>query len=154
MSAIASWYDSASLLMPSDQDLFDELTFYTLSHRDPRFIHQHVVDAYAAQHADEHTKPMKVVFALVGLYLFLEKDFTGRQVQQMHMRLASRRKQWPRLHPPSEPRGDITVSTVMAAPPGAARDEMVRAWCASVWQTWQASRPQIVNLLKQELDID
>ena len=134
-------------------DLFNELTFYTLSHRDPRFIHQHVVDAYAAQHADEQTKPMKVVFALVGLYLFLERDFTGRQVQQMHMRLARRRKQWPRLLLPSGPRGDITVSAVMAAPPGEARDEMVRAWCASVWQTWQASRLQIVNLLKRELDI-
>jgi hypothetical protein len=143
--------------MPSDQDLsndlFNELTFYTLSLRDPGFIHQHVVDAYAAQHADEQTKPIKVVFALVGLYLFLEKHFTGRQVQQMHMRLAKRRKQWPRLPLPSGPRGDITVSAVMAAPPGEARDEMVCTWCASVWQTWQASRSQIVNLLKQELDI-
>src|SRR5215468_9278662 len=102
--------------MPSDQDLFNELTFYTLSHRDPRFIHQHVVDAYAAQHADEQTKPMKVVFALVGLYLFLEKDFTGRQVQQVHMRLARRRKQWPRLPLPSGPRDAVTVSEVTAAP--------------------------------------
>jgi hypothetical protein len=140
--------------MPSDQNLFDELTFYTLSHRDPRFIHQHVVDAYAAQLADEQTKPIKLVFSLVGLYLFLEKGFTGRQVQQMHMRLARRRKQWPRLSLPSGPRGDVTVSTVLAAPPGPARDEMIRSWCASVWQTWQASRPRIVDLLKEELDID
>jgi len=43
---------------------------------------------------------------------------------------------------------------VMAAPPGPARDEMIRAWCASVWQAWQSSRSQIVNLLKQELDLD
>jgi len=117
-------------------------------------ILQQVFQPYLAQHADEQTKPMKVVFALVGLYLFLEKDFTGRQVQQMHMRLARRRKQWPRLPLPSGPRGDVTVAVVMAAPPGEARDEMVRVWCASVWETWQASRPQIVNLLKQELDID
>jgi len=140
--------------MPSDQDLFDELSYYTLSHRDPRFIHQHVVDAYAAQHADEQTKPIKVVFSLIGLYLFLEKNFTGRQVQQTHMRLARRRKQWPRLPPQSGPRGAVTVSAVMATPPGPARDEMVRAWCMSVWQTWQDSRPQILNLLKQELDIN
>ena len=140
--------------MPSDQDLFNELSYYTLSHRDPRFIHQHVVDAYAAQHANEQTKPVSVVFSLVGLYLFLEKGFTGRQVQQMHMRLAKRRKQWPRLPVPSGPRGAVTVAEVVAAPPGAARDEMVRAWCESVWKTWQASRLQIVNLLKQELDID
>src|SRR6516165_5849131 len=98
--------------MSSDQDLFNELTYYTLSHRDPRFIHQHVVDAYAAQHADEQTKPIAVVFSLAGLYLFLEKNFTGRQVQQMHIRLAGRRKQWPRLPLPAGPRGAVTVSAV------------------------------------------
>jgi hypothetical protein len=140
--------------MPSEQDLFNELTFYTLSHGDPRFIHQHVVDAYAAQHADEQTKPIGVVFALVGLYLFLEKGFNGRLVQQMHLRLSRRRKQWPRLPLPTGPRGAVSVSAVIAAQPGPARDEMVRAWCASVWQAWQASRPQIRKLLKQELDID
>jgi hypothetical protein len=139
--------------MPSDEDLFNELAYYTLSHPEPGFIHQHVVDAQAAQQADERTKPMKVVFALAGLYLFLEKDFSGRQVQLMHMRLAKRRKQWPRLPLPSGPRGEITVAAVMAADPGPARDEIIRAWCRSVWETWQESRPQIVSLLKQELDI-
>lgn len=34
-----------------------ELQAYTRSHGDPSFIHQHVVDAWALQHADEHTKP-------------------------------------------------------------------------------------------------
>src|SRR5215471_676402 len=140
--------------MPADQDLFNDLTYFTLAHGDPSFIHQHVVDAYAAQHADEQTKPISVVFSLVGLYLFLEKNLTGKQVQQMHMRLAGRRKHWPRLPVPAGPRGEVTVSAVMAAPPGRARDEIIRTWCASVWQTWQASRPQILNLLKQELDFD
>ena len=140
--------------MPSDQDLFNDLTYYTLSHGDPSFIHQHAVDAYAAQHADEQTKPINVVFSLVGLYLFLEKNPTGKQVQQMHMRLARRRKDWPRLSVRAGPRGDVRVSAVMAVPPGPARDEIIRAWCASVWQTWQDCRPQIRNLLKQELDFD
>ena len=138
-----------AISMPSDQDLFNELSYYTLSHRDSRFIHQHVVDAFAAQHADEQSKPIGVVFALVGLYLFLEKGFTGRQVQQMHMRLAKRRKQWPRLPLPSGPRGAVTVAAVIAAPPGPARDAMVRTWCEWVWRTWQDSRPRIVNLVKQ-----
>jgi Family of unknown function (DUF5946) len=144
----------AILPMPSEQDLFNELSYYTLSHHDPRFIHQHVVDAYAAQHADEQTKPVSVVFSLVGLYLFLEKGFTGRQVQQMHMRLARRRTQWPRLPLPSGPRGAVSVAEVMAAPPGPARDAMVRTWCESVWKTWQNNRLQILTLLKRELDID
>jgi hypothetical protein len=33
-------------MMPSEQDAYDELRCYTLAHRDPSFIHQHVVDAY------------------------------------------------------------------------------------------------------------
>lgn len=138
--------------MPSDQDLFNELAYYTLSHRDPSFIHQNIVDAYTAQRADDHTKPIAVVFALVGLYLYLERNFTGRQVQQIHMRLAKRRKQWPRLPLPAE-RGAITVRDVLAAQPGKARDDIIRAWCASVWQAFHRSRSQIADLLKQELDI-
>lgn len=36
--------------MKSNQDdPFHELSFYTLSHPDPSFIHQHSVDAYTAQ---------------------------------------------------------------------------------------------------------
>jgi Family of unknown function (DUF5946) len=139
--------------MPSDQDLYNELAYYTLSHGDPSFIHQNIVDAYTAQHADEQTKPIAVAFALVGLCLYLEKGFTGRQVQRMHMRLARKRKQWPRLSLPAWPRGSITVAGVVAAAPGPARDEMIHAWCASVWQAWQGSRHEILDLLKQELDI-
>jgi hypothetical protein len=50
--------------MTSDQDLYNELAYYTLSHGDASFIHQNLVDAYTAQHADEFTKPIAVVFAL------------------------------------------------------------------------------------------
>lgn len=136
--------------MTADQELYNELAYYTLSHRDPSFIHQHVVDAFTAQHADEHAKPIAVVFALIGLCLYLEKNFTGRQVQQMHMRLGRWRKQWPRLPLPAQ-RGPITASDVLAAPPGKARDEMIRVWCASVWQAWEGRRRQILDLLKQEM---
>ena len=103
--------------MPTDQDLFNELSFYTLSHPSPAFIHQHVVDAFAAQHADEQSKPIATVFALIGLYLHIEKSFTGKQVQRAHMRLARHRKQWPRLEPPKD-RGAIGIPQVLAAPPG------------------------------------
>ncbi len=47
----------------------DELCCYTLSLRDAAFIHQHAVDAIAAQNADAQTKPIAIAFALVGLYL-------------------------------------------------------------------------------------
>jgi ribosomal protein L4 len=137
----------------NDQELFHELSFYTLAHSDPAFIHQNAVDAYTAQHADETTKPIAVVFALIGLYLHLERSFTGKQVQRAHMKMARRRKQWPRLSLPVK-RARITVADVVAAAPGRVRDEMIRAWCASVWEVWQDSREKIAGLAKTELDVD
>jgi len=138
--------------MPTDQELFDELCFYTLSHQDPAFLHQHAVDCFAAHHASEKSKPITVVFGLIGLYLFLEKGFTGKQVQRMHMQLARQRKLWPAISPPKI-QGQITVSDVLAAPPGLERDNAIREWCVSVWETWQTQRSLIVDLVRKELDI-
>jgi hypothetical protein len=76
--------------MFSDDNLYSELAYYTLAHSDPAFIHQYVVDAYTAQTADESSKPISVVFALIGLYLHVEKGYNGKQVQHAHTRLANR----------------------------------------------------------------
>ena len=137
----------------SDQELFDELSFYTLAHTDPAFIHENSADAYRAQHVDEAIKPIAVVFSVIGLYLYLEKGFTGRQVQLAHMRMAKHRKTWPRLPLPTS-QASITVSDVLAKPPGPQRDGMIHQWCQSVWRTWQDSRDQIVEIAKTELDVD
>src|ERR1700733_15180069 len=84
-------------MTPDPEDLYHELSCYTLAHPDPSFIHQHIVDAYTAQHADETTKPIALVFALIGLYLHVEKNFTGRQVQRFHRKLAKIRRMWSAL---------------------------------------------------------
>jgi hypothetical protein len=139
--------------MPSDQDLYNELAFYTLAHDDPAFIHQNVVDAFAAQTAGESTKPITVVFALIGLYLYIEKDFTGKQVQRAHMQIAKYRRQWFMPALPLD-RGAIRIQDVLAAPPGTERDTMIRHWCESAWRPWSASRQQIVDLAKSELGVD
>ena len=118
--------------MTSELDLYNELAFYTLAHADPSFIHQNVVDAFAAQHADENSKPIYIVFALVGLYLHVEKNHTGKQVQRAHMELAKRRKQWFRPVLPQD-RGHLGISDVLAVAPGRARDAMIRSWCESAW---------------------
>jgi hypothetical protein len=57
----------------SEQEQYDELAYYTLAHPDPGFIHQNIVDAFAAQTASEADKPIKIAFALVGLYLCVVK---------------------------------------------------------------------------------
>ena len=49
---------------------------YTLAHPDAAFIHQHIVDAFTAQTANRDSKPIAVAFALIGLGLYLEKNYT------------------------------------------------------------------------------
>lgn len=136
----------------TEEELFHELMYYTLAHPDPAFIHQNVVDAYAAQTADDGTKNITIVFALIGLYLHLEKNFTGRQVQKAHMTLANRRKQWPRPLLPKD-RGSIAISDVLAAATGPPRDAMIHNWCVSVWKACKETLPLIAELAKDELGI-
>ena len=132
----------------AEREACEQLQYYTLGHGDPKFIHQHVVDAWAAQHADEHTRPIALTFALVGLYLHLERGRSGRQVQQAHMRLARRRRAWPSFPLPRE-RGPITAVEAHAAPAGTARDRAIDAWCASVWRAYAASHDAVAALLRE-----
>jgi hypothetical protein len=134
--------------LPSQWDAYDELQCYTLAHGGGTFIHQHVVDAWAAQHADERTKPIGLTFALVGLYLRVERRFSGRQVQRAHMALGKHKRTWPAFRLPPE-RGPVTASQVMAAPAGPERDQVIDAWCASVWEAFRESHQAVAELLKQ-----
>ncbi len=123
------------------QDLYSQLAFYTLNYAGPEFfIHQYIVDAYAAQHSQETDKPIKVAFALIGLYLFTEKNYTGKEVQLAHMQLAKVKREYPKFVLP-EKRGEITVANVLNIKAGKDRDEMIKAWATSVWQVFSDDRP-------------
>jgi hypothetical protein len=61
-------------------DKYHELSFYTLSLQDKDFIHQHIADAYVARTVDNYIKPIALFFSLAGLYLAIEKKYSGRQV--------------------------------------------------------------------------
>lgn len=136
--------------MQSGQDLYNQLSYYTLSHKDPSSIHQHIVDAYTAQTADKNTKPIAITFALAGLYLYIEKNFTGKQVQDMHKRMGKNKRNWPLFDLPKE-RGSITVKEVLTIPSGQARDEMIREWCVSVWNAYANSHQKVSKLLAEYL---
>jgi hypothetical protein len=131
----------------TSEDAYNELCAYTLQRLDAAFIHQHVVDAFAAQRATGLTKPINVAFSLAGLYLHVEKGFSGRQVQRAHMQLARRKRSWPTFVLPDD-RGGLTVFDVMAVPAGAGRDELIDAWCASVWAAFAANRSAVIEFLR------
>jgi len=114
---------------------FSYLACYTVAKQDPAFIHQHAVDAYEAQHAGGATRNITVAFGLIGLYLALEKGYSGKQVQQAHMQIAKIRKDWPRLEPPVQP-AKMTVANVMRADTDTEKDAMIMQWMAAVWDNW------------------
>jgi hypothetical protein len=139
--------------MMSPKDELNELSFYTLAHPDTiYFIHQHVVDAFQAQTADKDTKPIGLVFSLVGLYLFMEKGYTGRAVQKAHMTLSQNKKTWPQRSLPVN-RGSITVTDVLKSEPGQLRDKMITDWCATVWHAYADWHATIATLVKTELGV-
>ena len=130
------------------EDAYHELCCYTLAHRDPAFIHQHVVDAFAAQNATGATKPITLTFALVGLHLHLEKQFSGKQVQRTHQQLARVKRAWP-VFPLPRDRGSMTAVDVMTRPAGPERDRAIHHWCASVWDAYRDSQPAVAGLLEK-----
>ena len=132
----------------AEQEAWSQLQCYTLAHGDPAFIHQHAVDAWTAQHAEARNPTIALAFALIGLYLHVERGFSGRQVQRVHMLLGKRRRQWPEFALPEE-RGVVSVVDVMAVSAGAGRDLAIDQWCASVWDAFSGSRQAIIGLLAE-----
>jgi hypothetical protein len=114
--------------------LFGELSAYTLTHGDPKFIHQHAVDTWQAQHVVASKSNIGIAFSLIGLYLAVEKGYTGRQVQLAHMELGRTKRTWTWFDPPAGYK--MTVADVLQADPGAARDAMLMEWAAAVWASW------------------
>lgn len=133
------------------QDQFHQLAYYTLAHNGKNFIHQHVVDAFAAQNASANTKPITLFFALAGLYLFVEKGVTGRQVQNTHLLFSRKTKQFPLFQLPNC-NCDITVSDVMALPAGIERDDMIRKWCGCVWASYKTERGNVISFTDKLLN--
>ena len=137
-------------MMAVDRAAYDELASYTLTHGDPAFIHQHVVDAFAAQHATEDSKPIGVAFALIGLYLHLERG--SHRAGRSSRRTCASGGGDANGRPSSSPRtrGEITIHDVVAVAPGPERDRAIDDWCASVWQAWSGSHERVVALLRRD----
>jgi len=125
---------------------YEEVYIYAMGR--PGFILQHVVDATAVQTANNHSTPISVVFGLVGLYLRVEKRFSGRQVQQAHMKLGRRKREWPGVSLPGN-RGSMTVADVLSAPCGPERDRAIDNWCEAVWNACADNRDTIVALVQE-----
>lgn len=111
-----------------------------------RFLHQHAVDAYAAQHAAENPRPIATTAGLIGLYLFVEKGWTGRRVQRAHMELGNRMKEWPRCRPPPPPaRSSPPSSPRRKGASGTTGDE----WARAAWSAWTSEHARIRERMEE-----
>ena len=70
---------------------YEELSYYTFTHKDSSFIHQHIVDAFAAQNADNDTKPITIVFAR-SAFTYVEKNYSGEDIQKKHIGASKKTK--------------------------------------------------------------
>jgi len=131
-----------------DGEAYDELYVYAMGRDPASFILQHVVDAHAAQTATPVSRAITLVFALVGLYLHVERGWSGKQVQQIHMRMGRQKREWPPVALPHD-RSVMTAAGVLAKPAGAERDSAIDAWCRSVWESFHQSRETIIELLRK-----
>jgi hypothetical protein len=84
--------------------LYGEVQGFELRHLGlVRDFHQLTVDAYAAQHAPRESgdvPPLSVAYALVGLYLALDRGVSGIEVRAAHQRMGRPSPSWPRLPAP------------------------------------------------------
>lgn len=98
----------------------------------------------------QQTKSITVFFSLAGLYLHVEKEYTGRRVKLAHMHMARITKAYPKFSLP-ENRGSITVGDVVDTPPGKQRDDMIDRWCISVWNAYSQQRDAVIALTESLL---
>ena len=131
------------------RELYFQISYYTLSLKDSNFIHQLIVDSYAAQHSGAKTKPITISFALIGLYLVNERSYTGKKVQEAHMIMANKSKDWPNFKIPEEIKW-MTVLDVIQSPNNK-KEDSIKKWCKSVWNVWKPEKEHIETLVNRLL---
>jgi hypothetical protein len=110
------------------------------------YLHQLRIDAYGAQHVNPEAPRIGPMFALNGLYMFLERGSGNLDVRTAHGIMANSHDDWPRLVPPARV-GELTACDVlMAGDVGEVESTLLR-WAAGVWESWpDADRENVRNL--------
>lgn len=131
--------------------LFSQLSEFTLSLADSEFIHQHVVDAYGAQHVGLYTKKVVPAMTLVGLYLQLTYGYSGKQVQRAHMVIADQTRDWPEFEQPKQ-LATMTVLDVLKKTRVGEKKAAIHTWCEAVWQSWFSEHKKVEAFAKKYLE--
>jgi hypothetical protein len=112
--------------------------------------HQMCVDAYLCQHVGPGTKAISICFGLNGLYMMLERGFTGLQARAAHGYQAENFTAWPRFEPPPDV-GPLTAVDVALAGSPEEHVDLVRRWGRQVWDAWSHAHEEIAALTDGQL---
>ncbi|MFK4082741.1 DUF5946 family protein [Kribbella sp. NPDC020789] len=114
------------------------------------YLHQLRMDAYHAQHVRKGAPRIGPVFALNGLYMFLERGSGNLDVRTAHGIMANSFSDWPELAAPADV-GSLTVSDVLAAGGPGEVERAMLDWAAQVWQAWPDGDRELVRRLTIKL---
>jgi hypothetical protein len=126
---------------------FNDIAVYNFFKNDKNYIHQVAVDAYVAQHSGTPTTNKATVLALIGLYLYVVREYKGNKIQIEQMRIAKLQNDWPRFEVHTNI-NEITVLDVLnESAVGDKREEMIKKWAKYVWDCWSHEETGIANII-------
>lgn len=131
---------------------YNELSYYTLGLKDKCFIHQYLVDAYTLQTANSETKAISLTFSLVGLYLYIVKNYTGKEVQEFHTLMSNKKIEWPCFILPTN-RGAISIDNVLEANSDDEKNNLIKKWSKSVWEAYNTNHPVVREIADYYINI-
>jgi hypothetical protein len=130
---------------PECAEVAGELLGFELEHlAELGRLHQLRIDAYAAQHVGPRSPAIGAVFALNGLYMYLERGSGNLDVRTAHGIMANSRSDWPPLTPPDRV-ADLTAHAVLRA--GTLEDvgKQMIDWADQVWNSWPDHDQQLIR---------
>jgi hypothetical protein len=100
-------------------------------------IHRLTVDAYSVQHPGKESglTVQSVAVHLLGLYFSIEKNITGKCVDEMIKEALKNKNDFYWLTPPQHP-GRFTVADVYKSKGLNEHEEVVKVWAKDVWNNW------------------
>jgi hypothetical protein len=130
---------------PECAEVAGELVGFEVEHQaELGHLHQLRIDAYGAQHVGPQSPAIGVIFALNGLYMYLERGSGNLDVRTAHGIMANSHSDWPILTPPPQV-GDLTAHAVLRAGTVQGVGKQMIAWAEEVWNSWPAADQQVVR---------
>ena len=128
--------------------LYGEVTGAAMVDRALAGFHQLTVDTYPAQHSRPDGPPIATAFALIGLHLALDENWSGVAVRDAHQRLAEDSKLWPVFRPPASLGTiDRTILDVAVSASANEHRDALERWARAVWSVWRVECPGVETLL-------